>query len=89
VAELFAGGRIADCIAALMLLEFIALTLVRAKSARGIPPLELGASLGAGIALLFALRAALTGLAWQWVSVWLIAALAAHVLYLISRWSAK
>ncbi len=72
-----------------MLLEFIALTLVRARTGRGIQPLELAASLSAGGSLLFALRAALVGRAWQPVSLWLIAALMAHVLYLKLRWSAK
>jgi hypothetical protein len=41
------------------------------------------------LALLLALRAALIGLAWQLVSMWLIAALLAHMLYLKLRWSAK
>ncbi len=89
MAELIASGRIVDCIAGLMLLEFIALSLVRAKAGRGIEPLELGVSLAAGMALLFALRAALQGLAWQLISMWLIVGLIAHVLYLKVRWSAK
>jgi len=90
MAELFASGRIVDCIAGLMLLEFIALTLVRKTAGRGIGLVaELGASFGAGLALLLALRAALIGLAWQLVSMWLIAALLAHMLYLKLRWSAK
>jgi hypothetical protein len=73
----------------LMLLEFIALCLVRMKAGRGIKPLELGVSLAAGMALLFALRAALQGLAWQRVSMWLIVGLIAHLLYLRLRWSAE
>jgi hypothetical protein len=89
VAELFASGRIVDCIAGLMLLEFIAMAIVRSKAGRGVQPVELAASLAAGMALLLALRAALVGLAWQLVSMWLIVALTAHVLYLKLRWSAK
>ena len=89
MADLFASGRVVDCIAGLMLVEFIALAIVRATAGRGIKPAELGLSLGAGMALLFALRAALTGLEWQRVSVWLMAALLAHVLYLKVRWGAK
>jgi len=88
VAELFASGRIVDCIAGLMLLEFIANAVVRAKAGSGIKPVELGVTLGAGMALLFALRAALVGLAWQRVSMWLMAALLAHLLYLKLRWRA-
>jgi hypothetical protein len=89
VVELFASGRIVDCIAGLMLLEFIALSLASTKAAHGIKPIELGVSLGAGMALLFALRAALLGLEWQLVSMWLILALIAHVLYLKLRWNAE
>ena len=89
MAKLIASGRIVDCIAGLMLLEFIALCLVRAQAGRGIKPLELGISLAAGMALLFALRAALQGLAWQLISMWLIVGLIAHVLYLKLRWGAK
>jgi hypothetical protein len=89
VAKLFAEGRIVDCIALLMLVEFIAVWIVYTKAGRGIKPIELGLSLSAGMALLFALRAALLGHAWPLVSIWLIAALAAHLLYLKLRWSAQ
>ena len=89
MAKLIASGRIVDCIAGLMLLEFIAFALLRAKGGRGIPRLELGVSLAAGMALLLALRAALQGLAWQVVSMWLIVGLIAHVLYLKLRWGAE
>ena len=89
VADLFATGRIADCIIGLMLLEFAALTLIRARGASGIPPLELGASLAAGISLLLAMRAALAGSSWPQMAMWLIVSLMAHVLYLKIRWGAK
>jgi hypothetical protein len=89
VAKLFSEGRIVDCVALLMLLEFVAVCIVHTKAGRGIKPIELGYTLSAGLALLFALRAALLGQAWQLVSMWLTAALAAHLLYLKLRWSAK
>jgi hypothetical protein len=89
VARLFADGRIVDCIVLMMLLEFFALCIVRSRTARGVKPIELGVSLGAGMGLLFALRAALMGHAWQLISMWLITAFAAHLLYLKLRWGVK
>lgn len=86
MAELFVNGRIADCILVLMLLEVVALTLLRRRSGRGIRPVELIVSTGAGAALLLALRAALVGSAWPRIAIWLVAALAAHLYDLRLRW---
>ena len=89
VASLFASGRIVDCIVGLMLLELIAFRIVRARAQRGVPSNELAASVAAGMALLFALRAALVGLSWGYIAVWLVLALLAHLLYLKLRWSSQ
>jgi hypothetical protein len=89
VAELFATGRVVHLIAGLMLLEFSAATFARWRLRRGVPPTELAVTLGAGMALLLALRAALVGSSWQWVAMWLILSLIAHVLYLRLRWTAR
>jgi hypothetical protein len=88
VAELFASARIVDFIVALMLFELAILAFVRSRRHRGIVATELAVSLGAGMGLLLALRAALRGLSWQHVATWLIVALIAHVLYLTLRWDA-
>lgn len=88
VARLFATGRIVDWILMFMLLELIASMAVRNRLKRGLKLSELLASLSAGAALLFALRAALAGARWQSVAVWLIAALAAHLWDLKLRWAA-
>lgn len=88
MAELFASARIVDLIVALMLLELAILAFVRSRTHRGIVPAELAVSLGAGMSLLFALRAALLELSWQHIAMWLILALIAHVLYLTLRWDA-
>lgn len=87
VAELIATGRAVDGILALMLIETIALILVGRKLRRAIPPAQVLVSIGAGAALLLALRAALLGLAWQWISLWLLVALVAHILDLRYRWA--
>ncbi len=86
VAELIATGRAVDGILALMLIESIALILIGRKLRRAIPASQVLVSLGAGAALLLALRAALLGFAWQWISLWLLAALVAHILDLRYRW---
>lgn len=70
-----------------MLLELIASMTVRNRLNRGLNLSELLASLSAGAALLFALRAALTGTRWQNVAAWLIVALAAHLWDLKLRWA--
>lgn len=88
MARLFASGRVADLIVAFMLLELGVLTLVHRRARRGAPPAELAASLGAGAALVLALRAALTAEPWPHVALWLAAALAAHAIYVRMRWGA-
>ena len=87
VAELIASGRAIDGILALMLIESIALILIGRKLSRAIPAVQVLVSIGAGAALLLALRAALLGFAWQWISLWLVAALVAHILDLRYRWA--
>ncbi len=89
MAELFASARIVDLIVGLMLVEFGILTFVRMRMRRGMDPVELAVSLCAGAGLLLALRAALTGLPWRHIAMWLILALLAHVLYVRLRWDAQ
>lgn len=87
MAEYFTTGRAVDGILALMLLEAAVLLIIGRTSRRGLPPLQLMVNLGAGAALLLALRAALLGAPWQHISLWLIAALIAHVIDLHYRWN--
>ncbi len=89
MAALFADGAVVDWILALMILELMVLILIRKKLSHGLRPLDLAVSLGAGGALLLALRAALEGSAWQQVAVWLIVALGGHLWDLKLRWSAR
>ncbi len=88
MAELFASGRVIDCIMLLMLMELAALILLRRKSPTGASIVALATNMLAGAALLLSLRAALTGSRWQVVSMWLLLALFAHVADLKMRWRA-
>ena len=100
---LFTTGRIVDLILGLVLIEIIALTILRKLSKRGMRPFDLLASLLAGIGLLLALRGALTGRGWpvialcparakEWAyagfAITLVSALIAHLWDLSRRWSA-
>jgi len=89
VTEAFATGRIVDAILGLMLLELMVLIIVRKKTGRGLSTGQLVVGLAAGAALLLALRAALAGQPWQGVALWLIVALAAHMLDLKLRWPSQ
>ncbi len=86
--NLFSSGRIIDGILILMALEAMTLILVRKLSNKGIATVDLLVNLAAGMALLFALRAALTGQGWQAVALCLIVALIAHLLDITRRWTA-
>jgi hypothetical protein len=83
---LFANGRIIDCIFLLIVAEVTILILIRKKTGRGLRPVDLILSLLAGVALLFALRAALLGLAWPIVALFLFVSLLAHLTDLSRRW---
>jgi hypothetical protein len=85
---LFTTGRIVDLILGLVLIEIIALTILRKLSKRGMRPFDLLASLLAGIGLLLALRGALTGRGWPVIALCLGSALIAHLWDLSRRWSA-
>ncbi len=86
MADLIATGRVADLILGVMWLELVVLTVVYRRTRRGVPTPELAASLAAGMALVYALRAALGGSSWQHIAMWLVLALAAHLLYVVLRW---
>jgi hypothetical protein len=85
VADLFANGRVVDCILGLMLLEVLAMAWWRHRSGNGLRATELLASIGAGAALLLALKTALVGAPWPQAAFWLLVALAAHAADLTLR----
>jgi hypothetical protein len=75
----FSSGRVVDAILAFMLIELVALVLVRDRGASVFRPRDVMVNFGAGAALLLALRAALRGSEWQPVALWLLIALGFHV----------
>ncbi len=87
MAELFATGHVVDGILILMLAEWIGLSLLGRRSPQAMPAIALLVSLGAGAALLLALRAALIGASWRWIALWLAVAFLMHGLDMNFRWS--
>jgi hypothetical protein len=75
----FSSGRVVDAVLAFMLIELIALVLVRERGTPVFRPLDVMVNFGAGAALLLALRAALRSSGWQPVALWLLVALGFHV----------
>jgi hypothetical protein len=75
----FSSGRVVDAVLVFMLIELVALVLVRQRGASLFRPRDVMVNFGAGAALLLALRAALRGPQWQPVALWLLVALVFHV----------
>jgi len=79
-------GRAIDAIMALVAIEGCVLVAWRTLTGRGPPPAALVANLLAGVSLLLALRAALSGASPMIISVCLVIALAAHGADIVGRW---
>lgn len=75
-----------DLVIAITLLEAAVLALYHRRTGRGIAPHDLVPALGAGLALMLALRAALGDAAWTWVAAALLAAGVAHLADMRRRW---
>ena len=86
MSELFASGRIVDIILALTAAEAVFLVLHHRITGRGPAPTAFLGTLLSGVGLMLALRGALAGASWEWIALWLLAALAAHVGDLWWRW---
>ncbi len=85
MAELFESGRIVELIVAAMVLEALVLLALYLRGRVRVPIAGLLLNLAAGVCLLLALRAVLTGSEWSIAGAWLAAALAAHVADLALR----
>ena len=84
--HLFEDGRIVDLMIALLVVEAAAILLYRRMRGGGIAPAALLTNFGAGLSLMLALRAGLTGAGSSQLALWLAAALVFHVADLASRW---
>lgn len=84
--QLVTTGRIVDLMLVFILIEIVALLLIRRFTGRGIAAVPLLTNIGAGGSLMLALRADLTGAGWTWVAVFLVASLVFHVGDLAQRW---
>ena len=85
MAELIQSGRIVDIILALMVIEAAVVCGFVFASRRQLPVVGLLLNLGAGAALLLALRAVATGADWRAAGIWLSVALLAHAGDLVLR----
>ncbi len=75
-----------DFVIAVTLLEMLALTLYHRFTGRGLALVDLVPALGAGLALMLAVRAALSEAAWVWVAAALLVAGLAHLADMRRRW---
>ena len=83
----FTEGRVFDLVLVCLVAEAALLTLLRRRSGRGLPLLDLAGFLGAGLGLVIAARAAVAGASWVWIAGGLTLALVAHAFDLARRWS--
>jgi hypothetical protein len=79
IASFFASGLAADVILLVLLLELVALSVMYQRTGRGIPPLDLVFSLGAGAGLVLAFRGALVGAGLGWIGAALLLSFALHI----------
>jgi CBS-domain-containing membrane protein len=85
LAELFASGRIVDWIVVILALEWVGVLVAQRVLRRSVGALALSVGLGAGLALLLAVRESLLGARWQIIAAWLAAAFVAHLVDLHLR----
>jgi hypothetical protein len=79
VASLFETGRITEVVLLVMVAELAGLVWLARRGVIAARVVDLAVSLGAGAALVMAVRAALVDEPWQVVALWLLVALAAHL----------
>jgi hypothetical protein len=85
IERFFVSGLAADVILVVMLLELVVLSVIYQCTGRGIAPLDLFFSLGAGAGLVLALRAALTGAGVGWIGAALLLSFSLHVVDQLRR----
>lgn len=75
-----------DLVIALTLLEAAGLALYHRQTGKGLAPAEFVPTLAAGLALMLAVRAGVSGAGWAWVAAGLSAAGLAHLADVRRRW---
>jgi hypothetical protein len=78
-----------DVVIAMTLLESIALGIYHRRTGRGIAPQDFVPTLAAGLALMLAVRAGVTGAGWGFVAAGLTVAGLAHVADVRRRWRSR
>ena len=86
MAEWFANGRIVDVALAMTALEALLVAGYFRRTGRGVAPADFLGNIASGVCLMLALRCGVTGAAWPWIALFLLAALAAHLADLRQRW---
>lgn len=82
----FASGQVADLVLVVLLLEAVLLWAWHRRTGRGLAPRAILALTLPGVALVLALRLALTGAWWGWIGLVLGLAFLAHMFDLAQRW---
>lgn len=83
---LFASGHVADLVLGVLAMEAALLLAFRRRTGRGPTPRAILGIVLPGVALVLALRLALTGAWWGWIGLVLGAAFLAHLFDLSQRW---
>ncbi len=78
--------QLIDLVIAVTLLEGVALAVYHARTGRGMAPRDFAPTLCAGLALMLALRAGMSGAGWMWVAAALSLAGLAHGADVARRW---
>ncbi len=81
-----ASGRIVDVVIAVTIVEAVMLIALHRRTGRGLAPADVLGTLAAGLCLMLALRAALTGAAWGWIVLWIALSGVFHAIDMARRW---
>ena len=87
--SLVTTGRIVDLMLLFVVVEVALIGIYRRRRGGGIAMVPLLVNVGAGGALMIALRMCATQAGWRWVAVFLVTALLFHVADLAMRWSTR
>ena len=84
--DLVMSGRVVDLVLVVMALESIVLWIYHKRTGKGLSPAQITVMMLAGVFLLLAMRAALTGGDWTLIAMCLTASFAVHLTDLATRW---